>query len=113
MSDTATQMTIVVPPQTRTVHDWDLVLTNGSIIQLTIDESLGDTIKIGPDRTEIFLSKKPSSINPKQEMAAEDILVFTRHLQVAKHKLREVTARTPDEEISWLQTIQGISDTVQ
>lgn len=97
----------IAEPEKHEVHDYDISLDNGVQLQLTVDETLGDSINIGPETTQVHLAKKPSRMNPKVILAAEDILVFNSHVMVVSHKIRLAAVSSEADETAWMETLKA------
>ena len=100
-------------PEKHEVHDYDITLSNGFLLQVTVDETLGDSIEFGSTTTHIHLSAKPSRINPKETLGKEDISVFNQHIIVVNHKCRMVTPPSVEDKDNWLDAFKEAGSTIQ
>lgn len=80
-------------PEVRVVDDYDFQFVNGAMMPVTVDQSVGDTIEFGPDRTKIHLAEKPSIQDSSKKLPAEDILVFNQHVITVQHRKRELLVK--------------------
>jgi len=102
----------IAEPERHPVTDYDFTLSNGFLLQITIDETKGDTVELGDQVTKIHLSEKKSKLNPKDVLSAEDIIVFTPHILVINKKVRLEADVTPEQQSAWLDTVKEVSKTV-
>jgi hypothetical protein len=111
--DTLMEIRPTTPP-TKLVDDYDFTFNSGIIMPLRVDKSLGDTIEFDKGNAVIInLKAKPSFTNPSENLPAEEVTIFTRHLLCVQHRVTEIPVLTPDQKLDWQKTFQELSKTIQ
>lgn len=103
----------ITGPEKHLVHDYDITIDSGGVLQVTIDEVQGDSITFGDFTTTVKLSEKPSRINPKETLGAEEIVIFTPHILLFTHKTRMATMPDAQDESNWMNTYKSAGATIQ
>lgn len=99
-------MRIEFPEVKKTVEDYDILFTNGYLMPLTLDASLGDTIFFNDKMIKITLAARPIQSDPDKSTPAEDITVFMANVLSIRHCVREVVEPTPEEKAEYRKTWQ-------
>lgn len=90
-------MIVNTPVNKRTVIDYDFMFLGGSVLQLTVDASEGDTISFDSDVIRVFIAPTENLMNPETMTQAERHTILKTHLIHYKERERELTNLTPEE----------------
>lgn len=84
-------------PEPKVIDEFDFVFSGGQHLNITIDESKGDIVKIEDDYFQFNIAEIPSPANPAQKSPAEHTTVFKKHLLTISHRKREIIPPTPEQ----------------
>jgi hypothetical protein len=90
-------MIITTTLEPKTVHDYEIALTSGAKIPITLDLSAGDSIDFQPEAIRIKLASRPSPSNPQILMMAEECTYFMRHVIGYSHRTRQIIPLSPEQ----------------
>ena len=107
------EMIVTTPDTKKIVEDYDILLTSGMLMPITINLDAGDTIVFSDQVIKIHLVSKPSMNDPTKMLSAQEITIFTAHVISIQHMTREVIGLTPAEQFEWNKTMHETSGTVQ
>lgn len=83
--------------------DFDVTMSFGAILPITIDESLGDRFYVTKDTLNFEIAAKPSQADPEVNTPAENITVYTSHIACIQRREREVIELTPEQKFEQKQ----------
>lgn len=88
------------------VKDYDFIFTNGLVHQVTIDESLGDSIEIGEDLSKVHIGARPSQGDPTQLSPEEDNTINMKNVIMVVHRKRTIIPQSPEQKEQFHQLIK-------
>jgi hypothetical protein len=93
------------------VEEYDILLSNGILVPLTIDKQAGDTVEYehDPVAVKFNIAAKQSESNPDVKTPEEEITIFMAHVLTINKRKREVTQLSPEQKEQW-KSFQKISD---
>lgn len=99
-------------PIKKVIDQWEFTFANAIPLSVTLDLELGDEIKFYEDSIQINLVAKPSPLNPKNILGAEDITILLNNLLAYHHRRQEVIGPSIDEQLELSNLIHEMTDTV-
>lgn len=105
-------MIVNTPVSKRTVVDYDFTFLGGSVLQLTIDASEGDTISFDSGTIRVYIAPADNLMNPETKTPAERHTILQSHLIHYKEKERELTNLTPEEKYELSKTLLSLAQPV-
>jgi hypothetical protein len=108
-------MIIYPTTTTHTVEDFDIQLSNGTFMSITVDREAGDTVDwdTSPLVAKFHLSEKPSPTDLDVKMPAEDLTVFVSHIISVTRRTRTVVPVSPEQKDEFRKTLHKLSGTIQ
>ncbi len=92
-----------------TIHDYDVTLTGGLQLSVTVDLTKGDKVTLGDGVLYFYLSAKPDRHNPKVVLAEEEIIVPLQNALAIKHTTKLVDPPNDDTLTIWRDTIAAVA----
>lgn len=85
---------------TRTVEEYDIVLSGGFPLSFTLDESKGDRVEFQGTpliAVKIVIAEKESPINPDAKILPEEITIYASHILCITKRTRQIAVATPSQ----------------
>lgn len=102
------EMIVNVPNEKHVVDDYDFTFIGGMTMPVTVNTEVGDSILFSDTVVRISLTSKPSINDPKKQLPAENITIYTAHLAAYQHRVREVIELTPEQQHEWAKTMKQL-----
>lgn len=80
------------PPEIKIVHEFDLVLSNGTAMALTLEPELGDTVVETAETMVFALQPRVPFPEATTTTPCEHVVVYKRHLMAVQSRVREIKA---------------------
>lgn len=96
-------------PTERMLDEYDFIFMNGSVLPLTLDLNLGDTIDFTPEVITVTLVAKPSVTDPKGEVGDNTTTIYRKHLLFYEHRRRNQMSISTEQRIEYEKTIKALS----
>ena len=93
-------------PEPYFVEEWLFRFANGLDLPITIDSTQGDRIEQGPETITIHLAAKPSRLNPRAKLDAEDHTIYLDKLNSSSMRFKLVEPITVSDQAIWMDLLK-------
>ena len=95
------------PSEIKIVHEYDLVLSNGAAMGLTLEPELGDTVQETDEKLVFDIQPRKPFPEAPTSTPVEHVVVYKRHLMAIQSRVREIAAGKTED---WAKYLPEFTD---